>query len=559
MTTDLQSLLILFKDRRPNSCYLDQIYDPDVDGPAYIDMPKLIPAEGAAVFDRDNEGIIYYVKSVNAQTLKTTVAPARLLPVAESDEAKILSYGNDLFTLYYDHREDPTKLLVDGKLRLFGASLAEYRLSRLTEDGNKEYISAYINSDGVPTGERIPLAVIAPGSPIKYCTNCHTFHNITDGDQILLEVFSSEGILMASVVLFVKQATILNDLLSTNTVITGMTATANQMDGVDFYLHQRQEVSELVISPIVQLSDGSEVRIPIDNRSCFVYGLNDFIPSFPGQKQKILIKKFLGRSQISPIQETDGFSRFISIERFVTVLANESLDGIKVSIIPMWNPGSNKYDLKYIAYSDRRDKVYDVTPYVTPLNSYNTGLFNTQQEILFSVDLTPVFGTSATVEYRQSTFANFKHYNEFERYIFKDTVDDNYAYGVEYMNRRRPVLHYDADLQKFFIPTSRFPTKESFVENFYTMARAPYDPKTEMGPITPTHFTIRDKDTLNTILAAPIPVDEFSQAWSITLNDPQNFVGSNVIVEFLQEVSDTFLIIYGVPVDVFNSPTGYNL
>jgi hypothetical protein len=337
-----------------------------------------------------------------------------------------------------------------------------------------------------------------------------------------------------------------------------MTATANQMDGDDFYLYQRQQPDELVISPIVSYSDGNQERLSIDNESCFCYGLDEFIPIFPGQKQKVLIKKFLGRKQTSPLQKTDGIERFISIERWVTVLANESLAGLKISIVPIWNALENKYDLKFIGYSDRRDKIYDLTNKVTPLSEWSTGMFNTFQDITFSVDLTEALGTAATVEHRQKCFVKFKHYNEFERWVMKDSETDNYAYGVEAPNRRRPVIHYDHLLKVFFIPTSRFENKEAFIEAFYTVARPPYDPETEISAIVPTHFTIRDINDLHTIITSPIPVEEYTQFWNINRQTPESYVGSSFIVEFLQKVGDTYLILYGVPVDIYQSPTGYN-
>lgn len=557
MTTDTK--LYLLKDRRPQSCFVDQIYDPDVDGLPYDEMARVIPAVGALAIDRNDNYALYAVVAVHPTTYKVTLEPARILKTSETEEIGIISYGNDKFMLYYDDRVKPTQLLIDGKLRLFGSALSEYRLKRVAADGSDEFISLYVESNDTYGGERIPLAAISQGSPIKLCTNCHTLSTLTDGETITLEVFDNIGSLCVSITLFVKRSTILNDLVNSTTVITDFTATANQMDGTDFYVHQRQPVSQLVISPVLTYSDGSTEEISVDNISCFAYGLDDFVPSFPGQRQKILVKKFLGRNQVSPIAETNGSGKFVSLEKWITVIANQSLDGIKVSIIPLWNPTTQKYDFKYVAYSDRRDKVHDVTNYVTLLSSFDSGIFSIFQKLSFAVDLTEVFGTSATVEYRQSTHLKLKHYNEFERYVLKDSADDAYAYGVEAPERRRPIIHFDPSLGQFFVPTSRFANSAAFVEAFYKMARPPYDPDVELGPVTPTHFTIRNSDNLASLIAAPIEIAQYAQAWNILAQgDPSAFVGNVMIVEFLAKVSDQYQIIYGVPVDVYTSPTGYN-
>lgn len=557
MTTNTP--IYLLKDRRPDSCFVDQIYDPDRDGSPTETMAVVIPNEGAIAIDRENGYLTYVVTAVNPITFKSTLQPIRILTSDEGETIEILSYGNDKFMLYFDDRTRPTKLTIDGKLRLFGSGLAEYRLVRTTAEGENEVISLYMNSNEEYFGDRIPLTVVQPGSSVKQCTNCHTLHTLQSGESVKLEVYDHLGILSVTVTLIVKRATILNDLASSTDVIVDFRATANQMDGDDFYVHQRQSLTNLVISPELIYSDGTNEILTVDNISCFAYGIDDFIPSFPGQRQKILIKKYLGRNQVSPDQEFDGRSRFVSLTKWITVVANKSMDGIKVSIVPVWNAGLVKYDFKFIAYTDKRDRVFDVTPFTTIVGSFDPALFNIRQKLIIDVDLTSIFGDEATITYRQQTYVTLKHFSEFQRYILQDNLDEPYVYGVESPNQRRPVIHYDSTLQQYFIPTSVFENKEAFVEAFYEMARPPFDPDMEIEAPTPTHFTIRNRDTLTTVIASPIEVDQFTQAWNIlTPGSPDQYVNGQVIVEFLTQIADDYQIIYGSPVDVHPSLTGYN-
>lgn len=551
--------LYLLTDQRPDSCLRSQIYDPDRDGAPSDGMAHVIPKVGACVFDDDDGMAIYTVISVDSETLKSTLAPARIVKTTTDEEIKIISYGNDKFMLYYDDRVSPTELTISGNLMLFGSALAEYRLSRLNSEGKKEFISLYIDSNESYKGDRIPLTSITPGSPVKKCTNCHTLSTLQDGETVTLEVHDNAGLLMVELTLFVKRGIPWNDLLSNTDIVTGFEATANQMLGSDFYIHQRQPISQLVISPRLIYSTGATDDITIDNISCFVYGLDDFVASFPGQRQKILIKKFLGRNQVSPLQEQSGKSRFVTTEKWVTVIANKSMDGIKVSVIPQWNPTTNKYMLRFIAYSDRRDKIYDVTQYTTIISSFDGGIFNNPQSVLFEVDLSQIFGAEASVLYRQNVILNFKTYSEFQRYTIKDSADALLTYGVESSDMRRPVIHYDDDLEVYYIPTSRFLNKEAFVEAYYTAATPPYDPDIEMGPVAPTHFTIRSADNLAIVITNPIPIEQYTQSWNIlTQGLPNQYVGGQLIVEFLRELSGQFQILYGVPVDVHLSASGYN-
>ena len=552
--------IYLLKDRRPDSCFVDQIYDPDRDGLPSENMAVVIPNEGAIAVDRHDGFATYTVIKVDPTTYKSTLQPIRIIKTAEENEViEILSYGNDKFMLYFDDRTRPTKLMVDGKLKLFGSGLAEYRLVKTTTTGEKEIISIYLDTNDTIRGNRIPVVPVTPNSSMKQCTNAHTLHVLEEGESVQLEVYDHLGLLSVLVTLFVKRATLLNDLASSTDVIVEFNATANQMDGTNFYVHQRQDVSNLVISPELIYSDGSNEKLEIDNITCFLYGLEDFVPSFPGQRQKILIKKYLGRNQVSPLSEFNGRSRYLSLEKWITVVSNQSFEGIKVSVIPMWSGGTSKYTLKFIAYTDKRDIIYDVTPYTTIAGGFNGGVFHTQQTVIFDVDLTTIFGASASVLHRQVVYLVLKPYSEYQRYTIDDAKGDTYIYGVESSTIRRPTIHYDTTLHQYFIPTSRFENREAFLEAFYYMARPPFDPDVELEPVVPTHFTVRTVDTLTTVLATPIEIDQYGQIWnSLSLGNPNQHVGGQLIVEFLNYSADRFQILYGVPVDVHISPTGYN-
>lgn len=550
--------LYLLKDRRPDSCFVDQIYDPDVDGLPTDEMAHVIPNVGAIAVDRNDGYAMYVVTAVNETTYKCTLAPVRLIQSEDNEVVEILSYGNDKFMLYYDDRTLPTKLVVDGKLRLFGSALAEYRLVRTTADGQEEVISLYVQSNDTYSGDRIPLTTVIPGSAVKQCTNCHTLHTLETGETVKLEAYDTLGFLSVVVHLFVKKATILNDLASSTDIVTEFRATANQMDGDDFYIYQKQDLEHLVISPELVYSDGTTETLTIDNQMTFAYGIADFMPSFAGQRQKIMIKAFLGRNQVSPLEETDGKSRFVTVEKWITVRANKTYDNIKISILPQWNASANAYSLKLVAYSDKRDQIYDVTG-LTTIRGFDGALFNTRQEVTLDVDLKDVFGEAASMVYQQKSFITLRNFTEFQRYILQEDLEEPYVYGVESSTIRRPVIHYDGTLEQYFVPTSAFANKEAFLEAFYSMARPPFDPETELEAPAPTHFTVRNSDTLATIIAAPLTIDQYNLAWNIVSAGQANqYLGGQLVVEFLIETSGDYQILFGVPVDVHASLTGYN-
>ena len=547
---------ILFKDNRVSSCFMDQIYDPDIDGPYPEDdpnFPRVIPHEGATVIERDT-GVLYYVISVDEVTYKTTLGKTRIVVDAddEGNVVRIISYGNDKYMLYYVTDTEPTKLIIDSKLVLYGNNLDEYRLVKTNKRGEQEVISLDLDSDEVERGNRIPMASLGAFIGAKQCTNCHTYADLVEGDTVELQCFDNVGVLCATVTLFTRNGTRLNDLLSDSDIIVKLDAVAMQMLGDDFYVYQRQDPSHIGIIPRLEYNDGSISEIAIDNKTCFLYGLDDFTPSFPGQTQKLLIKKFLGPKEFSKNDISLNGQRYLVCEKTVTVLANKTLDGIKVSIMPIWNATTNEYMFRYIAYSDRRDKIIDVTQYVELLTPFDFSKFYQTQHLKMAMDLSKVFGTEANVPYQQNNWITLKPYKEMVRYQISDTADLSVIYGAESPHLRRPTIRYDASIEKYYIPTSRHPNVGKFIEAFYECANPPYNVVSETKYMTPTHFTIRALDNLTTLITTPIPVERYNQAWNINRKGNQNIlVGANVIVEFLAEQGDSYLILYGVPVDVY--------
>lgn len=553
--------IALMKDKRPFSCFIDQIYDPDKDG-AYQDgddFPRVVPMEGAAVFERAT-GNTYYVKYVDPYTYKTTLAPTRIVVTVDQEEIKLVSYGIDRYIVFLNNDHKPSQLTVAANFMAFGSSIVEYQLYKRDANGNREVVSIYLDSDEKYRGNRIPMMAITAGSPIKQCTNCHTLSMIAAGDTLEMDLFDNVGIMVMTVRLLVVNSVTLNDLASDSDMIVGMDATALQMlpDGT-FYMYQRQGVDHLGIVPRLEYHDGRYADLAIDNKTCFCYGLENFTPAYPGQKQKIIIKKFLGPKEYAVLEPTESNQRFVLCEKYITVLANKSMAGIKVSVMPIWNPSTNSYYLKYIAYSDSRDKVVDVTKYVNLQADIDTGKFGEKQMLSFTMDLSEVFGVDLTVPYAQKNWLVFQHTNMYQRYTISDDAFMDVTYGVESSSRRRPVIHYDTTLGKYFIPTSKFGNQTALLDAFYRCANPPINTISEIDAPTPTHFTIRGLDNLTTLITTPIPLSTFNVAWAINrVGQTDILVGSNVIVEFLKEQGNDYQILYGVPVDVVTSKTGYN-
>lgn len=547
--------IIIYNNRKPDCYSKADIFDPDKP-----ESGKVFPSVNSIIIDEG--GSLYYVVDRDETTFKTTIAPCYIVQTVE-EATQIVSYGNDKFSVYFDNRTNPYKLVIDAKLLFYGNNLVEYALYRTSSGGEEECISMYIDSTGQFISNRIPVASISDTFPAyKFPTNCHTTHEIVEGEPIILRVFNNLGNLAAEITIYARNAIWWNDLNSHTNPILKLDATCLQMRGDDFFVYEKQDPAHLNIQPYLLYADGSKVNIPIDSIQCFLYGLEHFVPSYPGYSQSLIIKYFLNHRETAMGFTSEDEKRFLVCQKNLIVMKNQNDYSAKISIIPVYDSANNRWKLRFFAYTDRRDAVYDITDYTTISEDYPfDGEFTSwgkEQHVQILYDLQSIFHTDDPVAGVQDIWITmWDPINSYVRYTFRDSDTSNEVYGVDGSITRRPVLWYDSAIELYFIPTSIFQNWDAVKESFYTLASPPLDTKVEVEAPDPTHFTIRDAYNGQMLIGGAIPKEQFAQAWN-TISGTPVLKGQTVIFEFLQMVNDEFKILYGVPVDVDRNDHTYN-
>ena len=559
-TTDTVNLtvgektIIIYNNRKADVLAYSDIYNPDdpISG-------KVFPSLNSIVLKSD--GSLWYVSARNELTFKTTLSPCNFTEVVSGSEIiKVITYGNDKYCAYRDERTDPHKLVIDAKLLFYGNNLVEYSLYRTNAAGVEECVSVYLDNTDTFISNRIPMQRVSDQyAAYKWPTNCHSTYQLTEGEPLTMRVYNNLGNVAAEITLFVRNAVWLNDLANYTNPIVALDAKCLQVNGDEFYIYPKQDPSHLNIIPYLIYSDGTQVDVPVDNTKCFMYGLDDYLPSYPGYSQTLVFKYFLNRQEQAI---GDANAAFVTCSKKLLVVNNTNQYTVKLSCIPYYSEEEAIWKLKFFAYSDRRDAVYDVTKYST----YTEGMefdgtytaWGTMQHLEVNYDLQPVFLTQDPVPGAQTLYVTTWNPKKYERYLIKENASSEFVYGVDGSLTRRPVLHYDED--GLFIPTSIFRSWDAVVESFYLLARPPYDANTETTAPTPTHFTIRNIETGAQMIGTPVPASEFGQLLPLLVQfrPIEDYNSKVVLVEFLQEVSNGYKLLYGVPVDVYESPTGWN-
>ena len=276
--------------------------------------------------------------------------------------------------------------------------------------------------------------------------------------------------------------------------------------------------------------------------------MEDFIPSYPGYYQTIVIKYFLGRKESSLDDK-----RFLTCTKRLVVVKEKEDFSVKVTPIPVFNKTHNKWYLRYFVYTDDRNGCHDITDQCSydefPFDG-SSDMWGTEQHVVIDYDLSVALNLGEELPGSQSFYITVWDPSSYERYTIRDSKDTDILYGADGSVVRRPILNYDMDIDSYFIPTSVFRNKEAVIESFYTNARPFFDTRTETVAPTPTHFVVRDALNGNQINSNPIELDNFGAAFKRVNTNTSLYLNQTVVVEFLQLVADTYVVLYGVPVDV---------
>ena len=95
--------VVLFKNRLPDSLFLSQVYKSSEDGTWDENSPKIVPHPGSLVIDEKTGGL-YYVESVDKNTLDSTLKPCKIINIIDGNEASKYKYTfSNLDCSYQDY------------------------------------------------------------------------------------------------------------------------------------------------------------------------------------------------------------------------------------------------------------------------------------------------------------------------------------------------------------------------------------------------------------------------------------------------------------------------
>lgn len=545
----------LLKYSMPQPFLRQQVYDPTWGDPSYAKFTgkRVIPAVGSLIKNPDDTAV--WVVGLNDDF--TPIYDDFKTTGATDEDVSFYTVDTERLALYVDTRATPTRVKPDGKMLVTGLSPRSYRLIRNPNSDTPEVISNYKDTTGKYVSGSIPLVKVSDTLSIWSLPECFVYPTLAINEEISIELIDETGLVVRKGLLFVAQTEFINDAMVYQPMIVDLQITANQtLANGDFYLYQNQSIKNLHLTAKVVYEDGSTDILTVGKDNCFLYGVVDFVSSFPGLRQEFLIRYFLGASQNADPALIDGATQSVFKEITVVVVPNDMKTPVKIQAFPIWNTAANQYIVRWMMYfADGRAPVDVTGPLTYPQTQLNTTpqYFGLSQNIRVQVDMSVVDPTSYSIAtlYQQDFTFVMRPPTSAVRWLIQDGQDATRVYGVDTNDTRRPRICWDVTRKQYFIPTSYFPVQDSFLEAFYYNATPMYDQRIATGAVVPTHFRIRDVLSFATKVATPIAVGDYNKAFALLGDSAGNYVSGSLLVEFLTLQSDgSYATIFGGCVDV---------
>jgi hypothetical protein len=376
--------------------------------PAGPGANRYVPNVGDWVIDTDTREY-YEVEAIDATTMEPTLKQlaGSINDGQLTDSDKLIGMGPgtqaDTLRVYQDQNVMPYSLTVDQRLRVAGsASKTAIIFKGSVVDGSAKAISAVYDAGGTLLGQAIPLEQVkaANGSnPVeKSVPPCSTTEKLADGEVVTLVCYGDTGKVTMKQQMLVENSGFIPAPDAATKYITDISLESPFLSSQDPQLIQyplNVPLNGMNLVGVVHYSDGSKIRLPVDQTKFSVFGWNTgFVATVIGQKIPLVLKYAMSDGEV-------GYSTSVSAERFITKsysAVTVKADGaytVKLFAYPVWVDATNGYRLEWFLFNLDRATYYRVTPYVkfgTNSPAWQPTAYGTNQRLSVQINLQDVNG-----------------------------------------------------------------------------------------------------------------------------------------------------------------------
>lgn len=483
------------------------------------------------------------VESLDQVTLVPTLVPVITVQVGEFSELDVLlgvgpGTQSDTYRIYIDKSVIPYTLDVDARLYVAGSMVATAKIfkgSLLT--GNEKCISALYDNSGTLVSQAIPLETVSEPNGVNYSIRtvpvCNTTEDLADGEIVTVVFYSDLGHVVSKRQLLVENTAFIRSTDKSVKYITGIALDSPFLSNSDPKLIQyplNVPLSGMNLMGIVNYSDGSSLRMPVDGTKFSVFGFENFVSTIIGQKFPVVLKYTLSPGEIVYGASVAG-DRFMTETFTATTMKAEGVYSLKLYVVPVWVDAVVGYRLRWFMYSLDRNIAMDVTHHVMiNANSaaFDPTAYGVNQHLNVSINLKDV----------NPGFKNYTHVQTVEIALSSQGTERVANWNIAYEPNQQPRYGADNHVSTTFFNQNLMKIKldmgltniQDWLKRVYYDALPLVDMDVERVAPEPTHFVLM---VGNDELIYPIT------QWNATLT--LNTVlenSSTLVIRFVKQLPD---------------------
>ena len=457
---------------------------------------------------------------------------------------------SESFRIYIDDSIYPHAMVVDGRFRLWGSDIKNYKIfkgSDISESGNAltrnidanlEVADTFIGVDPVSTSESGTVTAYRPKL-------AHCIERISTGELLTLVAYNDFGSVVSTTRMLAERTGFVRQTNQNTKYITGIRIISPYLDQESATLRVPVNMSlqSIAMQAAIKYSDGKEVILPIDGSKVRLDGMNTYVSTVVGQSVRLVLKYYLGDDEVN-YSTLNGSSKHIAR---VYTMRSINVDGahtVKLLTYPTWNSSAGNWDLRHWLINLDRNISRDVTNHVRltqTSNTFNPSRYGVTQELAFVLNLRDV----------SPIFNDYQHVQTVNVNLLSGPSPQT-PWTVEFTPGQQPPYGWDlfadfefqeANLWKLKI-NSGHESFQNWLTEIYRQQEPMYDPDREIRAPDPTHFRLVFKNG-----SIEYELFQFNQEL-IVPNDLTD--GETLFIQFYQKLAETdlHLGVAGIPVRI---------
>jgi hypothetical protein len=285
---------------------------------------------------------------------------------------------------------------------------------------------------------------------------------------------------------------------------------------------------------VVNYSDGSKLRMPIDGTKFTMHGLENYIATIQGQEVPLVLTYRLSEGEYSYIL-TPSPSKHISVPYKAVTLRNDGAYSVKLFAYPVWINALSGYRLEYFLYNLERQEVFNVTQYIEQAagaRAFNPIEFGVVQSIGVAVDLNRV----------DTSFAAYRHVQNFDITLISNAnMHGQTNWTVGFTPGQNPPYGPDIRAISTFINVGNWQldircgaaTQTEWLNRVFYATQPLFDDQTEERAPEPNFFIVRSAGS-----SVELPISMWNSIITTTASPPD---GGLITIEFIRRNATTDL------------------